>query len=68
MKTVNSHELKIDVVKFDGMNNFDMWRCEMMDALTASNLKDSLLCEKKLLAQRPSTLILMMINSCSYVY
>ena len=47
MKTVNIHQSKINVVKFDGTNNFDMWRCEMMDALTASNLKDSLLCEKK---------------------
>ena len=27
VKTVNSHPSKIDVVKFDGMNNFDMWRC-----------------------------------------
>ena len=36
--TSNPHPLRIDVVKFDGKNNFDMWRCEVMDALTASNL------------------------------
>ena len=47
VKIVNIHQSKIDVVKFDGMNNFSMWRCEVMDALTASNLKDSLLREKK---------------------
>jgi len=38
-----SHLLtKVDVVKFDSMNNFDMWKCEIMDVLTTSNLKDSL--------------------------
>jgi len=42
VKTMNSHPLKIDVVKFDSKNNFEMWRCEMMDALTASNLEDTL--------------------------
>jgi len=31
-KFMNSHPLKIDVVKFDGMNNFGMWKCEVMDA------------------------------------
>ena len=36
---MNSHSLKIDVVKFDGKKNFGMWRCEVMDALTASNLQ-----------------------------
>ena len=41
VKSVNPHPLRIDVVKFDGKNNFGMWRCEMMDALTISNLKDS---------------------------
>ena len=35
------------MVKFDGKNNFGMWRCEVMDALTVSNLKDTLLLEKK---------------------
>ena len=48
VKFMNPHPLKIDVVKFDGMNNFGMWRCEMMDALTASNMKNSLLFEKKI--------------------
>jgi len=47
MKIVNIHQLKINVVKFNGTNNFDMWRCEVMDALIASNLKDVLLLERK---------------------
>jgi len=42
VKSVNPHPLKIDVIKFDGKNNFEMWRCEKMDALTASNLDDTL--------------------------
>ena len=45
--TSNPHPLRIDVVKFDGKNNFGIWRCEAMDALTASNLKDTLRLEKK---------------------
>ena len=44
---MNPHPLRIDVVKFIGTNNFDMWRCEVMDALTASNLEDTLRLEKK---------------------
>jgi len=47
VKYVNPHPLKIDVVKFDGMNKFGMWRCEVMDVLTASNLEDTLRLEKK---------------------
>jgi len=47
LKIMNPHRLKIDVVKFDGKNNFGMWRCEMMDALTTSNLEDALQLEKK---------------------
>ena len=47
VKSVNPHPLRIDVVKFDDMNNFDMWRGEVMDTLTASNLKDTLRLEKK---------------------
>ena len=47
VKSVNPHPLRIDVVKFSGMNNFDMWRCEVMDALTTSNLEDTLWLEKK---------------------
>jgi len=27
VKIVNNHQSKIDVVKFDGMNNFGIWRC-----------------------------------------
>jgi len=38
VKTVNIHQSKIDVVKFDGTNNFDMWRCEVMYALTVIKL------------------------------
>ena len=45
--TSNPYPLRIDVVKFDGKNNFGMWRCEVMDALTTSNLKDTLRLEKK---------------------
>ena len=47
VKSMNQHPLRIDVVKFDGKNNFGMWRCEVMDALTASNLEDTLRLEKK---------------------
>ena len=34
-------------VKFNGKINFSMLRCEVMDALTASNLEDTLRLEKK---------------------
>jgi len=44
---MNPHPLKIDMVKFDSKNNFDMWRCEVMDALTASNLENTIWLEKK---------------------
>jgi len=47
VKSMNPHLLKIDIVKFDGKNNFDLWRCEVMDALTTSNLEDTLRLEKK---------------------
>jgi len=47
VKFVNPHSLKIDVVKFDGKNNFGMWRYEMMDALTASILENTLRLEEK---------------------
>ena len=46
-KSVNQYPLRIDVVKFDGKNNFGMWRCEVMDALRTSNLEDTLRLEKK---------------------
>ena len=42
VKSLNPHPMKINVVKFDGTNNFEIWRCEVMDALTASDLKDTL--------------------------
>ena len=47
VKSVNAHPMKIDVVKFNGTNNFGMWRCEVMDALMASNLEDTLRLEEK---------------------
>ena len=47
VKSLKPHPMKINVVKFDGTNNFKMWRCEVMDALTASNLKDALCLEEK---------------------
>ena len=34
---------KIDVVKFDGTNNFGLWRCEVRDALMAQNLDEAIL-------------------------
>ena len=40
--------MKIVVVKFDGTNNFEMWRCEVMDVLTTSNLEDTLQLKEKL--------------------
>ena len=46
VKSMNPHPLKIDMVKFDSKNNFGMWRCEVMDALTASNLEDTLCLEE----------------------
>ena len=47
VKTVNIHQSKIDVVKFDNMNNFGMWTCKLIDALKASNLENALLLERK---------------------
>ena len=46
VKSINPHPLRIDVVKFNSKNNFGMWRCEVMDALTTSNLVDTLWLEK----------------------
>ena len=48
MKTVNIHQSKIDMVKFDVTNNFGMLRCEMIDALNAQNLEDTLKLQEKL--------------------
>jgi len=48
VKTVNSRLLKIDAVKFYGNNNFKIWRCEVMDVLTTSNLEDTLRLEENL--------------------
>jgi len=47
VKSVNQYPMKIDMVKFDGKNNFGMWRCEVMDALMASNLEDTLQLKEK---------------------
>ena len=38
----NYHLTRIDVVKFDGKNNFKLWRCEVLDVLNTQNLKDAL--------------------------
>jgi len=47
VKSGNPHPIRIDLVKFDGKKNFGMWRCEVMDALTVSNLEDTLQLEEK---------------------
>ena len=47
MKSMNPHLMKIDVVKFDSRNNFGMWRCEVMDALTTSNIEYTLQLKEK---------------------
>ena len=31
-------DAKFEVVKFDGMNNFGMWQCEVMDVLVQQEL------------------------------
>ena len=46
-KFVNPHPLRIDVAKFNGTNNFGMWRCEVMNALNAQNLEDTLFLPEK---------------------
>jgi len=47
VKSLNQHPMKIDVVKFDDTNKFGMWRCEVMNALRASNLEDTLRLKEK---------------------
>ena len=42
VQSLNIHSMKIDVEKFNGTNNFGLWRCEVMDALNAQNLEDTL--------------------------
>ena len=44
---MNIHQSKIDVVKFDSMNNFGMWRYGVIDALIASNLENTLNLKEK---------------------
>ena len=39
--------MKVNVVKFNGTNNFRMWRYEGMDALTASNFENTLQLKEK---------------------
>ena len=51
VKTMNPHP-RIDVVKFNDTNNFGMWRCEVMDALNASNLEDTTSSEETKLNHR----------------
>jgi len=43
VNNVNIDQSKIDVLKFDGTENFGMWRCEVMDKLNVQNLKVTLL-------------------------
>ena len=43
----NYHHMKIDVVKFNGTNNFGLWRCKVLDELNAQNLEDSLELQEK---------------------
>ena len=47
MKSVNPHPMKIDVIKFDDTNNFEMWRCKVRDALMVLNLQDNLRLKEK---------------------
>jgi len=47
LKIVNPHPLKIDAVKFDDKNNSGMWRCEVIDVLTTSNLENTLCLKEK---------------------
>ena len=42
MTKVNQSKVKINVIKFDDMNNFGVWRSEVMDTPTTSNLEDAL--------------------------
>ena len=42
IQSLNIHSMKIDVEKFNGTNNFGLWRCEVLDALNAQNLEDTL--------------------------
>jgi len=51
VKFINPHPLRIDVVKFNDKNNFGIWRCEVMDALTTSNLEDTLRLRKGVILQ-----------------
>ena len=48
VQNLNFHSVKIDVVKFDGVINFWMWRCEVRDALLVQGLKDVIASETKL--------------------
>jgi len=44
----NVHHMKIDVVKFDGTNNFKLWRCEIIDVVNAQNLENTLELQERL--------------------
>ena len=32
VQSLNIHSMKIDMEKFNGTNNFGLWRCEVLDA------------------------------------
>ena len=38
----NVHHMKIGVVKYNGTNNFELWSCEVMNALNVQFLEDTL--------------------------
>ena len=42
VKLVSHLSTKINIVKYDDTNNFEIWRYEVMDTLTALNLEYSL--------------------------
>ena len=65
--TVYSHPSKIDVVKFDGTDNFGMRRCKVMGALTMSNVEDSLCTEEKSEKTSKKDLDKMNRTSCGFI-
>lgn len=38
VQNLTIHQVKIDVVKFDGTINFGKWQCEVLDTFNAQNL------------------------------
>jgi len=48
VKSMNIHQSKIDVMKFDCTNNFGMCIWMVIDALNVQNLKETLLLQEKI--------------------